>query len=189
MKIATFVGQSWLNVRNFIWLKIFYLFCFKHIILKINIQTSWINRENICILKPILTRFISSVWLLSRVWLFVTPMDCRTPGFPIITNSRSLLKIMSIVPVISSNHLILWCPILLPPSICPSFRVLSNESVLHIRWTKYWSLSLSISHSNIQDWFPLGLTGWISLQSKELSRVFSNTTVQEHQFFSAQLSL
>ena len=69
-------------------------------------------------------------------------------------------------------------------------RIFSNELVLCIRWPKYWSLCFSISPSkNIQDWFPLGWTGWISLQSKGLSRVFSNTTVQKHQFFGIQLSL
>ena len=81
-------------------------------------------------------------------------------------------------------------PILLLPSIFPSIRVFFNESVLHIRWPKYWSFSFSISPSvNIQDWFPLGLTGLISLQSEGLSRVFANVIVQKHQFFSAQLSL
>ena len=88
--------------------------------------------------------------------------------------------------------LILFCPLLLP-SIFPSIRVFSKESVLHIRWPKYWSFSISVSTSvlpmNIQDWSPLGWTGWISLQSKGLSRMFSNTTLQKHQFFSIQLSL
>ena len=79
--------------------------------------------------------------------------------------------------------------LLLQPSIFPRIRVFSNESVLCIRWPKYWSFSFSISPPmNIQGWFPLGLTGLIPLQSKELSRVFSNTMVQKHQFFSAQLS-
>ena len=90
----------------------------------------------------------------------------------------------------SMNHLILCHTLLLLPSIFPSIRVLSNESVLRIRWPKYWSFSFSIILSNeYSDWFPLGWTGWISLQSKGLSRVFSNTTVQEHQFFNTQLSL
>ena len=106
-----------------------------------------------------------------------------------ITNSWSVLKFMSIELVMPSNHLILCHPLLLPPSIFPSIRVISNES-LHIRWPKYWSFSFSISPSeNIQDWFPLGWTYWISLWSKRLSRVFCNTTVQKHQFFGAQLSL
>ena len=107
-----------------------------------------------------------------------------------ITNSQSLFKHMSIESVMPSNHLILCCPLLLPPSIFPSIRIFSNESVLHIRWPNIGvSASASALPMNIQDWFPLGLTGLISLQSKRLSRVFSNTTVQKHQFFSAQLSL
>ena len=105
-----------------------------------------------------------------------------------ITNSWSLLKLMSIESVMPSNHLILCHPLLLP-SIFPTIRVFCNESVLPIRWPKYWSFSFNISPSmNIQHWFPLECTGWISLQSKGLSRVFSNTTVQKHQFFGTQLS-
>ena len=81
-------------------------------------------------------------------------------------------------------HFILSHP-LLSPSIFPSIRVFSNESALHIRWPKYWS-STSVLSMNTQDWTPLGWMGLISLQSKELSRVFSKTIVQKHQFFSAQ---
>ena len=107
-----------------------------------------------------------------------------------ITNSQSSPKLISIDLVIPFNQLILRCPLLLPPSIFPSIRVFSNESALHIWRPKYWSFSFSISPSNEhQDWFPLGWTGWVSLQSKGLSRVFSNTTVQKHPFFSTQLSL
>ena len=88
-----------------------------------------------------------------------------------------------------SNHLILCHPLLFLPSIFLSIRVFSKESVLCIRWPKYWSFTLaSALPMNIQDWFPLGWTGFISLQSKGLSRVFSNTTDQKHQFFGAQLS-
>ena len=76
------------------------------------------------------------------------PVDCSMPGFPSITNSQSLLKLMSIESVMPSNHLILCCPLLLPPSVFPSIRVFSNESVLCIRWPKYWSLSFSISRSS-----------------------------------------
>ena len=105
-------------------------------------------------------------------------------------NSWNLLKLMSTESVMPSNDLILCHPLLLLPSIFPSIRVFSNESGLWIRRPKYWSFSFSISPwMNIQDWFPLGWTGWISLQSKGLSRVFSNTTVQKHQFLGAQLSL
>ena len=102
--------------------------------------------------------------------------------------SGSLFKFMSIESVMPYNHLILCCPLFLPPSIFPSIRVFSNKSVFWIRWPKYWSFSFSLP-MNTQDWFPLGWTGCISLLSKGLSRVFSNTTVQKHQFFSVQLSL
>ena len=100
-----------------------------------------------------------------------------------ITNSQSLLKLISFELVMPSSHLILCHPLLLLPSIFPSIGVFSKESVLHIRWPKHWHFSFSISPSkNIQDPSPLGWTGWISLQSKGLSRVFSNTTIQMHQF-------
>ena len=106
-----------------------------------------------------------------------------------ITNSWSLLKFMSIASVMPSNHLILCCRLLLMPSIFPSIRVFPNDSVLPIRWPKHWSFSFSISPSNEHPGLiSLKWTGWISLQSKGLSRVFSNTTVQWHQFFGAQPS-
>ena len=88
---------------------------------------------------------------------------------------------MSIESVIPSSHLILCCPLLLLPSLFPSIRVFSNELTHLIRWPEYWSFSFNISPSNEY----LGLTGLISLQSKGLSRVLSNTTVQKHQFFGA----
>ena len=120
--------------------------------------------------------------------ILCNPMDCSTPGLLFITNSQRLLKFMSIESVMSSNYLILCHPLLLLPSIFSSIRVFSIESVLHIRWPKCWRFSFSISlPMTIQDWSPLGWTGWISLQSKGLSRVFSNTTVQNNQFFGAQL--
>ena len=109
-----------------------------------------------------------------------------------ITNSWSLLKLMTMELVMPSNHLILCHPLLLPPSMFPSIRVFSNESVLRICIT-IQSIEVSASTSvlpvNIQDWFPLRWTGWISLQSNRLSRVFSKATVQKHQFFGTQLSL
>ena len=79
---------------------------------------------------------------------FCDPTDCSTPGLPSITSSRSLLKLMSIESVMSSNPLILCRPLLLPPSILPSTRVFSNESAFHIRWPKYWSFNFSINPSN-----------------------------------------
>ena len=107
------------------------------------------------------------------------PMDCSTPGIPV--HHWSLLKLMSIASVMPSN---LCCPLLFPPSIFPSIRGFSNELVLCIRWSKYWNFSFSISSSNEysaliffrMDWFDL-------LAVQGLSRVFSNTTVQKHQFF------
>ena len=89
------------------------------------------------------------------------PMDCSTPGFLSITNSQSLFKLMSIVLVMPSNHLILCRPLFLPPSIFPSIRVFSNESVLCIRWPTYWSFSFNMSPSNeYSGLISLGLTGW-----------------------------
>ena len=105
----------------------------------------------------------SSVQSLSHVQLFVTLRTAVRQASLSITNSRSLLKLMSIELVMPSNHLILCCPLLLPPSIFPSIRVFSSESVLHIWWPKYWSFSFSISPSNEYsglnslriDWFDL----------------------------------
>ena len=112
-------------------------------------------------------------------------MYCSTPGFTAIINSWSLLKLMSIESVMPSNHLILCRPLLLLPPIFPRIRVFSNESSLHIRWPSIGA-SASVLPINIQDSFPLGLTDLISLLSKRLSRVFSNTTVQKYELFNAQ---
>ena len=107
-----------------------------------------------------------------------------------ITNSWSLLKLTSIKSVMPSNHLILCRPLLLPPPIFPSIRVFSLSQFFASGGQRIGvSASASVLPVNIQDWFPLGWTGWISLQSKGLSRVFSNTTVQNQQFFSDQPSL
>ena len=110
---------------------------------------------------------------------FVTQWTAARQAFLPITNSQSLLKLMSIESVMPSNHLILCHPLLLPPSIFPSIRIFSNESVLCIRRPKYWSFSFSISPSNEHSGLiSFGWTGWISLLPTGLSRVFSNTTVQ-----------
>ena len=131
----------------------------------------------------------SSVQSLSRVWTSGTPWTAACQASLSITNTWSLLKLMSIELVMPSNHLILCHPLLLLPSIFPSIRIFSSELVLPIKWPKIGvSASASVLPMNIQDWFHSGLTGLI-LQSKGLSRVFSNTTVQKHQFFSVQLSL
>ena len=126
----------------------------------------------------------------SHVRLFATPWTAALQASLSITNTWSLLKLMSIELVMPSSHLILCHPLLLLPSIFPGIRVFSNESALLIRWPKYWSCSFNISPSKGNPGlFPLGWTGWISLHSKGLSRVFSNNTVQKHWFFGAQLSL
>ena len=131
----------------------------------------------------------SSIESLSRVQPLLDPWTAACQASLSITISRSSLKLMCIESVMPSNHLTLCHPLLMP-SFFPSIWIFSNESVLHIRWSKYWSFSFSISPSNeYSGLIPLGLIGLNSLQSKGLSRVFSTTTVQKHQFFSAQLSL
>ena len=131
----------------------------------------------------------SSVQSLSRVRLFATPWITARQASLSITNSRSSLRLTSIELVMPSSHLILCHPFLLLPPILPSIRLFFKESTLRIRWPKYWTFSFSIIPSKkSQGWSPLEWTGWISLQSKGLSRVFSNTTVQKHQFFGAQPS-
>ena len=131
--------------------------------------------------------FSSTLYIISSV----QSLSCAAPQASLsITNSQSLLKLMSIESVMPSNHLILCRPLLLPPSIFSSIRVFSNESVLHIRWPKHWKFSFNISPSSEHlGLISFRMDGWISLQSKGLSRMFSNTTVQKHQFFGAQLSL
>ena len=118
------------------------------------------------------------------------PHGLQHTRLPCPSHSQSLLELTSIKSVMSSNHLILCHPLLLLPLVFPSIRVFSSESVLCIRWPKYWSFSFSISPSNEyselisfrMDWFDL-------LAAQGLSRVFSNTTVQNYQFFGSQLSL
>ena len=131
----------------------------------------------------------SSVQSLRRVQLFVTPRTKARQAS--LSNSRSLPKLMTIESVMPSSHLILCHPLLLLPSIFPNIRVFSNESALCIRWPKYWSFSFNISPSKEHpvlisfriDWLDL-----LAVQGTLESRVFSYTTVQKHQFFSAQLS-
>ena len=150
--------------------------------LKLNIQKTMIMASG-----P-----ISSVQMLSCVQLSTTPWTAACQTSLSLTISQSLLKLMSIESVMPSNHLILCQPLLLPPSIFLSIRVFSNESVLCIRWSKYWSFHLSISPSHEYsgfisfriDWFDL-----LAVPSQGLSKVLSNTTVQKHQFFITQPSL
>ena len=123
--------------------------------------------------------YISSVQSLSHVQLFATPWTAARQASLSITNSRSLPKLMSTESVMPSNHLILCHPLLLLPSIFSSIRVFSNSQLFASGGQRIGvSASTSILPMNTQDWSPLGWTGWISLQSKGLSRVFSNTTVQ-----------
>ena len=104
--------------------------------------------ESTCLGSPALAVQFSSIQLLSHVQLFATPWTAAHQASLSITNSQNLLKLMSIESVMPSKHLILCRPLLLLPSIFPSIRVFSNESVLRIRWPKYWSFSFSISPSN-----------------------------------------
>ena len=133
---------------------------------------------------------ISSVSLLSSVQLLATLWTEAHQASLSITNCRSLPKPMSSESVMPSNHLILCCPLLLPSSIFPSIRVFSTASVLHIMWPKYWSFNFNISPSNEHPGLISFRMDWLDLLAVQgLSRVFSNTTVQKHQFFGAQLSL
>ena len=130
-----------------------------------------------------------AVQSLSHARFFVSPWTTAHQASLSFAISHSLLKLMSIQLVMHSNHLILCHSLLLLPSIFPSIRVFSNESALRIKWPKYWSFSFSISPSNdYSGLISFTLTSLISLQSKGLSRVFSNTTVQKHQFFGAHPS-
>ena len=130
---------------------------------------------------------ISLVQLLSRVWLFATAWIAACQASLSITNSRSLLKLIFIESVMPSSHLILCHPLLLlPPSLPASGSFPMSQLFASGGQSIGVSPSASVLPVNIQDWPPLGWTGWISLQSKGLSRVLSNTTVQKHQF-SAQL--
>ena len=131
-----------------------------------------------------------SVQSLSRIQIFETPWTVVCQASQSITISCSLLKLMSIESMMPSNHLIDCHPLLLLPSILPSIRVFSSESLLHIRWPEYWSFSFSISPSNEYSRlisFRIDCLDLLAVQG--FSRVFFNTTVQKHQFFSAQLSL
>ena len=131
----------------------------------------------------------SSVQSLSHVWLFVTPWIRAGQASRSITNSRSSIRFASIESVMPSSHLILCRPLLLLSPISPSIKVFSMSQLF--AWAGQStgvSALASFLPKKSQGWSPLEWAGWISLQSKGLSRVFSNTTVQKHQFFSAQLS-
>ena len=145
--------------------------------------------------------FYCSVHSPSCVRLFVTPWTTAHQASLSITNSQSLLKFMSIESVMPSNHLILCCPPFLLPSIFPSIRVFSNESVLQIGWPKYWSFSFSISPSNEYSGLISFKIDWLDLLAvqgtcksffptlKASIQKHSKASVQKHQFFGTQLSL
>ena len=149
-----------------------------------NIRTS----ENTWFQGTLIDKSVSSVAQSSlTLW---DPMNHSMPGLSVHHQLLEFTQthVHRVSDAIQPSHP-LSSPLLLP-SIFPSIRVFSNESALHMRWPKYWNFSFtSVLPVNTQDWFHLGRTGWISLQSKGLSRVFSNTRVQKHQFFGAQLSL
>ena len=141
-------------------------------------------------ISPLSSIVLSSAQLLSRIWLFGTPWTCQSSMDDLlsITNFQSLLKLMSIELVMPSNHL-LCCPL---SSHLQSFPASGSFQMSQFFASGVQSIGVSASASvlpmNIQDWFPLGWTGWISFQSKGLSRLSSNTTVQKHSFFGSQLS-
>ena len=137
----------------------------------------------------------SSVQSLSRVWLFVTPWTAACQASLSITNSQSLFKLMSIKSMRPSKHLMLCCPLLLPPSTFPSIRVFSNQSVLLIRWPKYWSFSYSISSSNEYSGLISFRMDWLDLLAVQgtlkslLKHHSSNASILWHSaFFTVQLS-
>ena len=138
---------------------------------------------------------IQLIQLLSRVWLFVNPWTAARQASLPITNSQSLPKLMPIESVMPSNHLILCHPILLLPSIFPSIRVFSNQSVLRIRWPKYWSFSFNISPSNEHSGMISFRMDWLDLLAvqgtlKSLLQHHSSKTsiLQRSAFFTVQLS-
>ena len=167
---------------------------------------NWLRKTKKKMRNKVKNTELESMWYVklwyqfSRVQLFATSWIAAHQASLSITNSQSLPKLMSIESVMPPRHLILCRPIFLLPPIPPSISVFPSESFLCVRWPKYWSFSFSISPSSEHpglisfrmDWLrekkKKGWTGWISLQSKGLSRVFSNAIVKKHQFFGAQLS-
>ena len=143
--------------------------------------------KDICSLEGKLWQ--TSVQSLSHVQHFATPWITTRQASLSITNSLSLPKLMSIKSVMPYSHLILCHPLLFLPPIPPRIRVSSNELILCMRWPKYWSFSFNISPSSEHPGLISFRMDWLDLLAAQgLSRVFSNTTVQKHQFFSAQLS-
>ena len=143
----------------------------------------------------IFTPVFDSVQSLSHVWLFATPWTAAHQASLSITNSWNLLRLMSIQSVMPSNHLILCCPLLLLPSILPDIKVFFNESVLNIRWLKYWSFSFSISPSSEYSRLIPFKTDWLDLLAVQgtlkslLQHHSSKSSIRQHSaFFMVQLS-
>jgi len=156
-----------------------------------HILISFFNSSIICwLFSSMLCRLVQFSSVIQSCPILYDSMYCSMTGFPASTNPQSLLKLLSIDSMRPNNHLILCRPLLPLPSIFPSIRVFSMGQLFSSGGKSIGvSDSPSVLPKNIQDWYPLGFTGWIFLQSKGLSRVFSNTTVQKHQFFQAQFSL
>ena len=147
----------------------------------------WISTPFLLALNSFLTACIFYCWVTNLCLTLCEPMGYSMPGSSVL---HYLLDFAQIESVMLSNHLILSHSFLFLPSIFPSMGVFSNKSALHIRWPKYWSFNFSLNLSNEYSGLTsLGLTGLISLQSKELSRVFFSTTTQKHLIFRAQPSL
>ena len=139
----------------------------------------------ICIYTCVYICLINSI--VRRIWFFANPWTAACQASLSISSFQGLLKLVSIELVMPFNHLMLCLSLILLPSMFPSIRVISKESLFSSGGQSIIRVSVS-AWMNSQDWFPLGWTGWISMLFKGLSRVFSNTTVQKHQFFGAQFS-
>ena len=147
------------------------------------------SKEHNWVVSGLLWQGFVVQWL-SHFWLFATPWTAAHQASLFFTISQSLLKLMSIESVVSSNHLILWHPLVLLPSIFYSIRVFSNELTVHIMWPKYRSFNFSISPSNECSGLVSFRMDWLALLAVQgFLRVFSNTAPQKHQFFGAQLCL
>ena len=152
----------------------------------LNSMITWDGRIRVGTSKRLTKKLKRKIWAMdTHRGLCATPWTTAHQASPSITNSWSLLKLISIESVMPSNHLILCHPLVLPPSIFPSIRVFSNESVLCIRWPNYWSFSFSISPFNEYSGLISFRIDWFDrLAVQGTSRVFSNTRGQKHQFFS-----
>ena len=181
-----------IQITNTCWLKLIHTFawtsCWEIDSQKLSGIATVIDYQ--CCFNKTTRVIFGSVQLLSHVWLLATPWTAAPQASLSMTNSQSPPKPMSIESVMPSNHLILCRPLLLLPSIFPSIGVFSNGYLFASGGQSIGGLaSTSVLPMNTQDWSPSGWAGWMSLQFRGLSRVFSNTTVQKHQFFGAQLSL